>query len=130
MKRIVISGSAKLQNKIQNFRNAIIDTYEILDYPKFIQNDKFIDLYPQIHRDFYENIASTDVFLLFNYDKNGVEGYIGSAGFAELCFAVAQNQVYNKNIEIYIYKLPDVKVHCYDEIKLYLQFGWIKLWNK
>lgn len=80
MKRIVISGSAKLQNKIQNFRNAIIDTYEILDYPKFIQNDKFIDLYPQIHRDFYENIASTDVFLLFNYDKNGVEGYIGSAG--------------------------------------------------
>ena len=130
MKTIVISGSAKLQNEIQSLLKSVKSDYDILDYPKPIKNEDFMSLYPKIHKTFYESIANTDVCLLFNHDKNGIEGYVGSAGFAELSFAVAQNQVYKKNIEIYIYKMPDTKVACFDEIKLYLQLGWIKLWKE
>ena len=61
-------------------------------------------VYKSVYKAFYENIANSDIFILYNYDKNGVEGHAGSAGFAELCFAIAQNVIYNKNIEIYIYK--------------------------
>ena len=49
-KKIVIAGSAKLQDKIEYwitfFKNK---DYEVLDYPKKIEESKFMDLYPNIH---------------------------------------------------------------------------------
>lgn len=130
MKKIVVSGSGKCREKIDELIKRLSAFYDVLNYPKDISKEKFLELYPHIHKEFYENIVKTDVFLLFNYDKDETAGYIGAAGFAEMCFAISQNQLSNKNIEIFIYKMPDKKVQCYDEINLYLQLGWIKLWNK
>lgn len=130
MKKIVVSGSSKLQKELMTLLNELRGKYEVLNYPKSIKVQDFMAVYPEVHKNFYESIAKTDVFLLFNEDKNGIGGYIGSAGFAELSFAIAQNQVYNKAIEVYIYKHPSKQVHSYDEIKLYLQLGWIKIWEK
>lgn len=62
-----------------------------------------------------------------NEDKNKKEGYIGQETFAELSFGLAQKLIYNKNIEIIIYKMPSKEVSCYDEICLYLELGWLKL---
>ena len=64
-----------------------------------------------------------------NEDKNGIKGYIGAESFAELCFGVVQNFIYNKNIEIIILQMPDEKVQSYQEIVLWLKLGWIKLYN-
>lgn len=130
MKKIVVSGSGKNREKIEGLIKKLSGFYDILNYPKDISKEKFLELYPHIYREFYESIVKTDVFLLFNYDKADVFGYIGAAGFAEICFAISQNQLFNKNIEIFVYKMPDKKVQYYDEINLYLQLGWIKLWNK
>lgn len=131
MKKVVIAGSAKLQDKINSWKLFFENNgYEILDYPKAIDNTNFMNLYPNIHKEYFENITHTDILFLMNEDKNNVEGYIGDESYAELAFGVAQNLIYNKSIEILIYKMPSDKVQCYEEIQLWLELGWIKLYKE
>lgn len=130
MKKLVISGSAKLQKELQALLAKLKDKYEILDYPKTIENKNFMSDYPKIHQQFYQNIINADTLLIFNEDKNNISGYVGSAAFAELAFGVILKLVYKKDIEIYIYKMPSENVQSYDEINLYLKLGWIKVWNE
>ena len=128
--KLIISGSAALQNELLALTNELNNSYEIIDLPKIIPQKNFNELYKKIHKDYLTNITKTDFFLLFNANKNGIEGYIGAESYAELCFAVAQNLIYKKDIQIYIYKMPSSKVQCYNEIVLWLNLGWIKIWNK
>jgi hypothetical protein len=62
-----------------------------------------------------------------NENKNGIVGYLGAESFAEMAFGVAQNLLYNKNIEILLLQLPGNKVQSYDEILLWMKLGWICL---
>ncbi len=128
-KKVVVSGSVKLGQKIEDFIDSIKDEYEVLDYPCAIDEKNFLDEYKNVHKEFYRNIENADVLILFNEDKNGVEGYIGSAGFAEVSYAVTLNQLHNFNIQIFIYKMPSKSVPCFDEINMWLTLGWIKLLN-
>jgi len=66
--------------------------------------------------DVYKNIENADVFFLMNFDKNGVKGYVGSAGFGELSIALFLKLIAKKEIEILIYQIPDKSVASYDEI--------------
>ena len=129
MKNIVISGSASLQDKINYwldyFKNK---NYEILDYPSPIEQNSFLELYPNVHKNFFKALTKCDTLFVMNEDKNNISGYIGASTFAEVSFCVAQNFIYNNNIEILLLKLPDKKVQCYDEITLWLNLGWIKLY--
>ena len=130
MKKIVISGSSKLQNKINYWLKHFKDNnYDVLDYPKPIDEEKFMELYPSIHKNFFKNIIKTDILFIMNEDKNNIEGYIGAAAYGELTFGLAQKLVYNKNIDLVILKMPSDKVQCYDEIKLWLDMGWINLYK-
>lgn len=53
MKKIVIAGSAKLQKEVNKWLDFFASKdYEILDYPRPIDEPKFIKLYPNIHTDF------------------------------------------------------------------------------
>ncbi|MBQ9834592.1 MAG: hypothetical protein IJO33_05340 [Bacilli bacterium] len=130
MKKIVIAGSAKLQKQINDwivrFKN---NNYEVLDYPKPINKNDFMQLYPKIHKSFFENIINTDILFIMNEDKNNIYGYIGSETFAELAFGLAQKLVYNKKIELVLLKMPSKNVKCYDEIKLWINLGWINLYE-
>lgn len=130
MKKIVIAGSAKLPKQIDYwitfFKNR---SYEILDYPKEIEKSKFIELYPIIHIEFLENIKRTDILFIMNEDKNGKVGYIGYEAYAELLFGLLQKLVYHQDIELVILKMPTKDVGCYDEICLWLELGWIKLYG-
>lgn len=128
MKKIVVSGSASLQTELKDLVENLKNKYIVLDYPKAISIENFENVYPNIHKKFYQNICDADILLLANYDKKGIKGYIGPAGFAELSFAVTQNLIYNKNIEVYILQMPSKKVQCYEEISLWLSLGWVKLW--
>lgn len=131
MKKITISGSAKLQDKINNWRDYFKKLeYEILDYPKPIDSKYFMELYPEIHRKYFENISNSDILFIMNEDKNGFEGYIGAETYAELAYAVIQNLNYGKNIDVVLLKMPSNKIQCYDEIKLWLELGWIKLYKE
>lgn len=130
-KKVVISGSSKLQDKINFWVKYFEDRdYEILDYPKSIDKDKFIELYPNVHKHFYESIMDTDILFIMNEDKNNISGHIGAAAFAELALGLAQKLIYHKNIELVILKMPSTDVGCYEEINLWLKLGWIKLYEE
>lgn len=126
--KVVIAGSASLQEKVLQWRKFWTDHhYQILAYPEAIPADSFMTDYPKVFRHFFQQIESTDVFFLMNENKNGINGYIGAESFAELAFAVSQNQINNKHLEIIILQMPDPKVQSFQEINLWLQMGWIKL---
>lgn len=131
MKKVVISGSVKLQDEINNWINIFSKkNYEILDYPKKIEENEFIASYPSIHKTFYENIINADILFIMNEDKDNIRGYIGASAFAELAFGLSQNLIYHKNLDLIIMKMPDEKVKCYEEIKLWIKLGWIKLYKE
>ncbi len=131
MKKIVISGSSKLQNKVdywlEHFKNK---NYEILDYPKLIEQDNYVKELPQVYKKFYTALENTDTFFLMNEEKKGIKGYIGASAIAELTYVVILNLIHNKNIHIYILNMPSEEVSSYDEVKFWLDMGWIKLYNE
>lgn len=131
MKKIVISGSSKLQDKInywlKYFENK---NYEIIDYPKFIEPRNYEKELPEIYKKFYKALENTDVYFLMNEEKNGIKGYIGASAIAELTYAVILNLIHNKNIDIYILDMPSEEVSSYAEVKFWLDMGWIKLFNR
>lgn len=130
MPKIIISGSAKLQNEIKKWSRHFLEKgYEILDYPKPIDTDDFYREYPSIHISFYENIKNCDIFFLMNETKNNIKGYIGPAGISELSFAIMENLLHNKNIKIYVLNLPDSQLSCSEEINCWLNLGWINLYS-
>ncbi len=130
MKKIVISGSSKLQVKvnywIKYFKNK---NYEILDYPKLIKQENYMKELPKVYKEFYTALENTDVFFLMNEEKNGIKGYIGASAIAELTYVVILNLIHKKNIEIYILNMPSEEVTSYDEVKFWLDKGWIKLFK-
>lgn len=131
MKKIVIAGSAKLQKEVNKWINIFeSNNYEILDYPRAIEETKFMELYPNIHIEFLENITKADILFIMNEDKNGEIGYIGYEAYAELLFGLSQKLIYNKNIELVILKMPSTDIGCYEEIDLWLKLGWIKLYKE
>lgn len=65
-----------------------------------------------------------------NEEKNGIKGYIGASAIAELTYVVILNLIHNKNIEIYILNMSNEDVSSYDEVKFWLDMGWIKLFSK
>lgn len=128
LKKVVIAGSASLQDEatkwLKYYENL---NYEILDYPRAIDKESFMELYPKVHIDFLEKIILTDMLFLMNEDKNGISGYIGYEGYAELLFGLSQKLVYKKDIKLILLKMPSTEVGCYEEIDLWLKLGWIKL---
>lgn len=130
-KKVVIAGSASLQKKVQFWKKHWEDKgYSVTDYPSPIPKETFLEEYPQVHKDFFKNIIDADILFVMNEDKNNIKGYLGAESFAEMCFGVAQNLIHNKNIEVMLLQIPEDKVQSYDEIQLWLNLGWIKLYKE
>lgn len=131
MKKVVIAGSAKLQKEVSDWLDFFErKNYEVLDYPRAIQKQKFMELYPKVHTEFLQNIIKSDILFIMNEDKNDVVGYIGYETYAELLFGLSQKLIYNKDIELVVLKMPSKDVGCYEEINLWLELGWIKLFEE
>lgn len=65
-----------------------------------------------------------------NEEKKGIKGYIGTSAIAELTYVVILNLIHHKKIEIYILNMPSEEVSSYDEVKFWIDMGWIKLFDK
>ena len=100
--------------------------YEVIYYPKQVSKENLKDIY----KSFYESLEKTDVLFLMNEERKGIKGYIGPSSMAEVIYTIMLNQIHNKKIEIYILNMPSREVSCYDEIKLFLENGWIKIYEK
>ena len=128
MKSIVIAGSAFFYKEALELKKELEDNgYTVLNYPKKIDNS--IKEFKKAYEDFYDSLNKTDDLLLLNLDKNNIEGYIGYESFAELSYLVVKKIREDSNHMIYIYKMPSDKVGCYDEIKYFLELGYISLYK-
>ena len=129
MRKIVIAGSAKFYKEALELKKELENKdYNVIDYTKNI-NVNIEEEYKQAYERFYDNLSKTDDLILFNLDKNGIEGYIGYESFAELSYLVVKKIQVNNDHKIYIYKMPSKEVGCYDEIKHFLELGYIELFK-
>ena len=104
--------------------------YQVLNYPKFTLPKDYQTVLPTIYRNFYSALEDTDVYFLMNEEKSDIDGYIGASSISELAYVVILNLIPTKNINIYILNIPSEEVPCYDEVKFFLDMGWIRLYKK
>ena len=63
MKKVVISGSSKLQGKVKFWINHFEEKgYEVIDYPKQLETPQFNKIYPKVLSDFYKILEKTDIY--------------------------------------------------------------------
>ena len=126
-KKIVICASASFETEILNWKNKLEGSgFEIIKYPTKIKGD-LSKGYEKEFSEHYEAITKTDILLALNLDKKGVSGYIGSGVFAEMAFAIGLNRSLGKKIEVcYLNAFPESGLPYSDELKLWLDLGWIK----
>ena len=129
MTKIIIVGSATFYKEALELKQELENkNYYVIDYPKKINDDIELE-YKEAYETFYDNLSKTDDLLLLNLDKKGIEGYIGYESFAELSNLVVKKIQINNDHKIYIYKMPSKEVGCYDEIKHFLELGYIELYK-
>lgn len=129
MKKIIIVGSAKFYKEALELKKELENmNYNVIDYPRNI-NVNIEEEYKKAYERFYDSLNKTDDLILLNLDKNGIEGYIGYESFAELSYLVVKKIQEDDNHKIYIYKMPSKEVGCYDEIKHFLELGYIELFK-
>lgn len=125
--KIVIAGSAKNPEAIQKWVVYWKSEYDIVDYVKPIDPHNLTEEYKEVFISFYNAIAQTDVLFVANEKSNDIEGYIGSAVFAEIAFAIAQKQVHGQEIKILLAHEPSPSVNGYGELMLWKMLGWITI---
>lgn len=99
-----------------------------IKYNKEVE-ENYLEGMNRVFKEFYTNLEKTDIYFLMNEEKNGIKGYVGASAIAELTYVVIMNLLHNKQIEIYILNIPSENVSSYEEIKLWLELGWIKLYE-
>ena len=128
-RKIVIAGSSKFSEDAQKLKEELESKkFIVLDYPKQIDTSNKYE-YKEAYETFYKNLSKTDDIILLNLDKNNIEGYIGYESFAELSYLVVRKLEDGLNHKIYIYKMPSEEVGCYDEIKQFLDLGYIEIYK-
>ena len=130
MKKIVITGSVKLQEEAIKWKKFWEDRgYEVLEYPRALDPNNLAKEYAEVHPFFHRQLEKSDIQFVMNEDKNGIEGYIGAASLAEMNYAIVRKLIHQQNIEIILFKKPSDKIQAIDEINLWLELGWIKLFE-
>lgn len=132
MKKLIIAGSSKLQERAAYWRGYFEGRgYEVIDYPVAVSSEgDYAENLTDIYCSYYQNLDRADVFFLMNEDKNGFGGYIGPSAFSELSYVVVGNLNRGKKIEINLLQEPSSDQACYEEIKFWLDQGWVKIYDR
>jgi hypothetical protein len=126
MQKVVITGSASLEDKVKHWVNVFSkNNFKILAYPVPLSKETFLKKYPDIHKNFYKSITKAEILFVMNEEKKGIKGYIGAETFAEIAFATMENLLKGRNIEIVLLNKPSKEVQSVEEINLWLKLGWI-----
>jgi len=132
MKKLIIAGSSKLQERAAYWRGYFEGRgYEVIDFPSLVSDEgDYASNLTDIYVSFYQNIDRTDVFFLMNEDKDDIGGYIGPSAFAELTYAIIANLNRGKKIEIHILQMPSPEQPCHEEVKFWLDQNWLKIYDR
>lgn len=153
MKKLIISGSSKLHQRALYWMGYFEGCgFEVLDYPTPITDAKDdLETVPtpgeinsnilnpgdegydqhlaNSYQRFWKNLDRADIFFLMNEDQNDTEGYIGSGMLTEIAHVLINNFNHNKKTAIYLLKEPSEEQNCYNEIKFWLDQGWINIYE-
>lgn len=155
MKKLIISGSAKLYERALYWRGYFEGRgYDVIDWPRplFEKEDLLSETRPEpgmplgrlirpgdseyadgmtkFWKQYYKHLDQADVYFLMNEDKNGIQGYIGPGAIAELTYTVIGNLNRGRKTEIKILQMPSKQQSCYDEVKFWLDQGWISIYRR
>ena len=132
MKKLIISGSSKLQDRI-NYWHGFFEGqgYEVLDFPTTIPFDaEHATEITDIYTSYYQNLDRADVLFVMNEDKNGIAGYIGTSTISEITYVIVNNLNHGKKVEILLLQMPSEEQNCYEEVSFWLSQNWIKLYQR
>ena len=94
MKKIVISGSISLSDKMKNIANQLTDMGYMVVIPEEVEWDnipqnKYDEYKKELSMQYFNEIAKEDTYavLAVNDVKRGIENYIGASTFAEIAIA-------------------------------------------
>ena len=130
-KKITICASMSFWNDINIWKKKLAeDGYNVIQYPKQFTGD-FLPNYKKEFTTHYKKMTQSDSILILNMKKNGVNGYIGAAVFAEIAFAIGLNRTSPANKKINIYCLnpfPDSLPYS-EELQHWVDLKWLKFWK-
>lgn len=132
MKKLIIAGSSKMPERAAYWQGYFEGRgYEVIDYPVTIPDDgDYATNLTDVYCSFYQNLDRADILFLMNEDKDGFDGYIGPSAFSELNYVVINNLNHGKKVEINLLQEPSSDQACYEEVKFWLDQGWIKIYNR
>lgn len=132
MKKLVIAGSSKLQERAAYWRGYFEGRgYDVIDFPSSVSTEgDYAENLTDIYTSFYQNLDRADAFFLMNEDKDDIGGYIGPSAFAELSYVIIGNLNRGKKTDIDILQMPSTEQTCYEEIKFWLDQGWINVYDR
>lgn len=132
MKKLIIAGSSKLQERAAYWRGYFEGRgYEIIDYPSAVSSEgDYAENLTDIYTSFFQNLERADVFFLMNEDYKNIGGYIGPSAFSELTYAIIENLNHGKKIEINLLQMPSEEQACYEEVKFWLDQKWISIYDR
>ena len=130
-KKITICASISFWDDIVNWKDKLTkDGYDAIQYPKQLSDD-FLSNYNTEFTKHYQQITKSDIVLILNMQKNGVDGYIGAAVFAEIAFAIGLNRTFRAETPIEVYCLnpfPDSLSYA-EELQHWVDLEWLKFWQ-
>jgi len=153
MKKLIISGSSSLHQRALYWMGYFEGCgFEVLDYPTQITNAKddlevvptpgeinsqvlnpgdegYAEHLANSYRRFWKNLDKADVLFLMNEDQKDTEGYIGAGAIAEIAHVLINNLNNDRQTAIYLLKEPSKEQSCYDEIRFWLDQGWIQIYE-
>lgn len=132
MKKLVIAGSSKLQERAAYWRGYFEGRgYDVIDFPSAVSSEgDYAENLTDIYTSFYQNLDRTDAFFLMNEDKDDIGGYIGPSSFSELSYVVVGNLNRGKKVDIDILQMPSSEQACYEEVKFWIDQGWINVYDR
>ena len=125
---MVISGSSSLKEEMRGWRERCEEAgFQILDWPAPMKEGDFDDVFPEMHKSFYEAIGKADILFVPNETKEGREAYIGAGVFAEISFAMGLNFVREEKMEIIILNRPKEGSNFHEDIIRWEKYGWLRI---
>ena len=132
MQKVVITGSCSLEQEVSKWKASFEKHgYEVIAYPSPDDTGyNYPDNFRKLYTNFYAAIPKADIYFVMNEDKKGVEGYIGGGAGPELGFMIGQKIIHGQQVDIYVLKNPSDSVPLRDEVKIWKDCGWLKIWEE
>jgi nucleoside 2-deoxyribosyltransferase len=111
--KITLCSSAKFFDRLWDIEKALKEKgYEVLlpSMKDYHMEDSFAKIQHNLIREHFNKIDQSDAIYVANYDKNGIEGYIGGNSFLEM------GKAFDKGIPIFLMKNIPKKMNYTEEL--------------